>query len=115
MVRDRRDLRSEIVSKEDQARELNEKVKEQARQIEDLEEQAAEALGSGAECTLAAETGVEVLTAFIQVLELASQGDELQAQKEFADMQRLADNFDRTTESCIARLRAIRDEEAELL
>ena len=115
MVQDRRDLRSEFGAKEERIREVNETVKEQAARIESLEEQAAEATGSGAECTLAAETGLEVLTAFIQVLELASQGDDLQAQKEYADMQRLADNFDRTTESCIDRLRAIRDEEVELL
>ncbi len=114
LVQDRRDLQSEVGPKEERIKELNETVKEQALQIEKLEEQAGEASGSGQDCTLAAETGVEVLTAFIQVVELVSQGDRLQAQEEYADMKRLAGDFDRTTESCIARLRAIGDEEAEL-
>ncbi len=115
MVQDRRDLRSEVDAKEDRVRELNETVKEQAREIEDLEGQAEEASGSGQQCTAAAEMGAEVLTVFIQVIELVSQGDRLQAEKEYADMTRLARETDRLTKSCVAGLRGIRDEEAELL
>jgi hypothetical protein len=116
MVQDRRDIRSEIGAKEEEVQGLNETVKEQAAEIEDLEEQAEAALGSGQECTLAAETGVEVLTVFIQVIELASQGDTLQAQKEYSDMTGLARDAQRATKSCVAGLKGVRDKgEAELL
>lgn len=116
MVGDRDDLRSEAAATEKEVRELNETVKEQAAEIEDLEEQAEAALGSGQECTLAAETGVEVLTVFIQAIELASQGDTLQAQKEYADMTGLARDAQRATKSCVAGLKGVRDKgEAELL
>ncbi len=115
MVQDRRDLESEIASTEERIGSLQDQVDEGAALIEQLEEEGETATGSGQDCTLAAETGVEVLTAFIQVLELGSQGDRLQAQEEYADMIELGKDAHRATKACVAGLRQVREGEAELL
>ena len=114
LVQDRRDLESEVASTEKQTKELRDEVEDRAHQIEDLEKRAEDALGSGEVCTQAAEMGVEVLGAFIDGLELASQGKQIEAEKEFVDLTRLGRETDRITQDCISGLRAIREGEAEL-
>ena len=114
-IQERRDLDSEIAATEKETKDLRGQVDDQAHEIEDLEERAEEALGSGEQCTAAAEMGVEVLGIFIQGLELASQGNQIEAEKKFVDLARIGRETDRATQDCIAGLKAVREGEAELL
>ncbi len=114
-IQERRDLDSQISSTEKEIKDLRDQVEEQALQIEDLEERAEDATGSGETCTQAAEMGVEVLSAFIEGLELASQGNQIEAEKKFVDLTRLGRETDRITQECISGLKAVREGEAELL
>ena len=100
LVRERRDIESEIAATEERSRELQTAMEGPAERIDDLEEEAEADLASGAECTSAAETGVEVLGALIRWLELSALREAEDAEKELRAALRLAGQANRSTRAC---------------
>ncbi len=97
---ERHDIRTEIAATRQRTRELQPVVRAAAEQIAELEDEAQDDLAIGRDCTLAAQTGVEVLGALIRALELTERGEVPQAQTEGAEMERLAKEADRAAVAC---------------
>ena len=99
-TRETRDIRGETAATKERISELRVPFDQRAEEIERLRAGELEQVHIGQDCTLAAQTGLEVLNTYIRLLEAGARGEAEHARKELLAVARLSRQANRAARSC---------------